>query len=203
MSRARGGWQRRRLRRALRGVRRAIRSARKLLRAIRAALAALWFLLFAGRAADSRYSMRAIGSRSVRYASFSCEERSSERLRSSSVARTKLSGMQLPAQLVKLLFEQRRIDRQFLRPAEKREIVRAWRQRLNFAARRRKNAPPADGQPCSSSNTRLWMGCDLSFRHTHANSLAAGCWSSNGPDGLRFANAPGLSEPPPGRNSRR
>src|ERR1700752_433284 len=90
--------------------------------------------------------------------------------------------MQLPTQLVKLRFEQGWIDRQLLRPAEKPEIVGAGRQRLNLAARRAEmlSCHGSLAAPAVCADDRLCLG----FRHTHASSLAAGCWPSNQP---RFA----------------
>src|ERR1700740_217783 len=91
--------------------------------------------------------------------------------------------VELPAQLVELLFEQCRIDRQFLRPSEKSKIISPNRKRLNLATRRAE-VRSINRSPAAQAN-RADDCLRLGFRHTHANSLAAGVWSSNQ---LRSAN---------------
>ena len=115
----------------------------------------------------SKYSTRATGSRSVRYASFNCDDRSSERFALVFARAHEIVGMQLPAQLVKLRFERRRIERQFLRKPEKREVIRARRERLNLAARRAKM--PAVRRRLATPAFRRRDGFRSCLRHTHSS----------------------------------
>src|SRR6202041_948485 len=87
-------------------------------------------------------------------------------------------GMELPAELVKFALERDRVDCEFLWQREKRKIVRAFGQRLDFTARgakmtrgKRRLAIPASG-----AGDYLRLG----FCHTHGKSLATGYPSSIG-----------------------
>ena len=175
-------WRRHRLRRALREVRRAIRSARRPLRGVRAELAALWSPLFASPAAtaDIRFARldhaacgthhsTAMNDRARDCVLLHSREQNYRGAASSLACETALRA---------------KPDRSSASAASRK--MRNSRFRAGAAESCRttsRNASRRPG-PCSSSN---WVrdGLRLGFRHTHASSLAAGCWPSNQ---LRFAN---------------